>query len=351
MTPEWVTSALRASGTLRAASVNGLSIEEIGAVQGFLGRVVRVRLRYDLVEPGAPASLVAKFPNADPEIRAHFSGAYVHEHRFYTRLAASCPVPTPALYAAVEDGASGATVLLLQDLGHLRGGDDVAGCSDAEAFLVVEHMARLHADWWDSPRLDEADLYAYAEHADGAREAYHEDLPRYLEKVGGIAPPPVLELVTRYADYVATVRRRLGSRPCTFVHGDFRLDNLFFGTGTEQVPLTVGDWQGGTLARGIVDLGWFAGTGLGTAQRRAIEWELVDSYHRALVTRGVSGYDLAQCRDEYRLSLLNDLVIFVMAVAGLDFGTDRAHEIVRTSFDRWPDLIADHGLLELLATL
>jgi hypothetical protein len=343
LTPAWLTAALRASGVLGAAAVSTAIVEEVGAVQGFAGRVVRVRLRYDRPETGAPASLVAKFRHPDAQVRLWLKAAYARELRFYREVA--CVLPTPRLFYGAEDEGSDASVLLFEDLGHLRVGDVVLGCSDDDAFLAVAHLARFHATWWGSPRLDQLGwLNGYAEHADELHETYARSLPVYVQRLGAVAPPSVLDLAERLAPAVAAIRRQLGTAPCTYVHGDFRLDNLFFGVRGDDPPLVVSDWQAGARARGPVDLACFVAWGLAAKQRRALEPALLERYHAGLLAGGVRDYPLDQCREDYRLALLDDLVNTVIAASSVDLGTERLPELARTSFERWTGLIADHHL-------
>src|SRR5262249_31477427 len=91
LTPEWLTQALRSTGTITDASVTFCHIELFGAGKGFSGQIARVGLRYDRVEGRAPASLIAKFQlaHADPDIRAAVLHARLHEreYRFYREVA------------------------------------------------------------------------------------------------------------------------------------------------------------------------------------------------------------------------------------------------------------------------
>src|SRR5436309_14824833 len=64
LTPDWLTWALRETGTIGNCSVTSFEYEVIGEGVGLLGQLARVRLQYDKPEAGAPASPVGKFPAA-----------------------------------------------------------------------------------------------------------------------------------------------------------------------------------------------------------------------------------------------------------------------------------------------
>ena len=64
LTAEWMTDALRSSGVISSATVTKIEPKVIGEGSGFIGQLAMVSLTYDKPEPGAPASLIAKFPAA-----------------------------------------------------------------------------------------------------------------------------------------------------------------------------------------------------------------------------------------------------------------------------------------------
>ena len=85
VTPAWLTQALRSAGILTHTTVTSCAMAELGEGQGCTGRLVRFRMAYDGADEGAPPSLVAKFPTADPYLRAALNrhGIYEREIRFY----------------------------------------------------------------------------------------------------------------------------------------------------------------------------------------------------------------------------------------------------------------------------
>ncbi len=98
---EWMTAALRGSGTIGPnVTVASVVLDPAGAGVGFMGEVAKVGLVYDGDAGEAPTTVVAKFPTQSPEIRAmmHPTRIYEREHRFYAEVAAQSPVRTPATY-------------------------------------------------------------------------------------------------------------------------------------------------------------------------------------------------------------------------------------------------------------
>ena len=89
--------------------------------------------------------------------------------------------------------------------------------------------------------------------------------------------------------------------PRTLTHSDYRLTNMLFGGPPEAREITVVDWQRVAIARGPVDVAFFAVLSLTPELRRAWERELVEQYHDALMVEGVRDYSLEDCWRDYRL--------------------------------------------------
>lgn len=141
LSPEWLTAALREAGMLSKASVTNLSTAIIGQEFGFTGIVARVTPGYDRVEPDAPASIVAKFPNAageslstyreaqqrDPVATRRYYERCAREIWFYQQIEPVSAAPAARMYHGAADLDGGRFVLLLQDLSAMRMGDALLG--------------------------------------------------------------------------------------------------------------------------------------------------------------------------------------------------------------------------------
>jgi hypothetical protein len=119
------------------------------------------------------------------------------------------------------------------------------------------------------------------------------DVNPVADGVGDITPEWLSHALDREVGAVRAERIGTGQTGATY-----RLDNLLFAPEGDEV-LAI-DWQ--TLAVGPAgrDIGYFLGTCLRADDRRAVENDLVATYHAALLARGVEGYDLARCIDDYR---------------------------------------------------
>ena len=153
ITPEWLTQVLRESGAIEDATVQSFITRRFD--QGFVGEVNRLDLTYKDGSAAWPASLISKTSLRDDERRiyANSFGIYDREVRFYNDLALISSVRLARRYFADFDEESGYSILLLEDLGHLRSRAQADGCNFEDASAAVELLARLHAAWWEDERL------------------------------------------------------------------------------------------------------------------------------------------------------------------------------------------------------
>jgi aminoglycoside phosphotransferase (APT) family kinase protein len=129
--------------------------------------------------------------------------------------------------------------------------------------------------------------------------------------------------------------------PITVVHGDYRLDNLFFDDARNVTAL---DWQ--LTFKGVAgyDFAYFVSQSLSVVDRRRYLDELVDTYLRTLAAAGVS-YPEHQFWIDVRRSLLFCLAYPVQAMA-LDLSEPRAATLVREMADRAASANLEMGALE-----
>lgn len=305
----WLTTALRAGGAIRRASVVTFTTTALTVEKGITGVLTLVALGYDQPEPGAPATLVVKFSAAHPDLRAvlHEMRFFEREVRFYADLAEATPIRTPRCYAAEIDRDSGWSVLLLEDLSALRNGSWVGGSSLEDLRLALTGIAAVHAAWWESPVLAEhawlglASLTSVPQMQQVAVDTW----PGFLRRLSAPASREILaagELIRRHLHAVGAYL--LETPPRTLVHHDFDGDNLFFAAAAGHPALTVIDWQLTTRAHPAVDVAWLVAGQCEPPERRAHEQHLVRDYHALLVGHGVTDYSFAQCWEDYRLALL-----------------------------------------------
>ncbi|MDE2842844.1 MAG: phosphotransferase [Chloroflexota bacterium] len=351
ITPSWLTGALSAGRMLREATVTACSPETIAEGKGFMNRVFRLHLEYDRPGSGLPATVLAKLPATDPLMLPLFQllGPNLREVNFYRSLSRDCALRTPVCYCGLADSATGNSALLLEDLGSSRQGDSLEGCSLDEARQIVRQLAAFHAQWWESPRLAHLGWLPSREtEAPAFRKLYAPALLCFVEKAGNLLPPGLRRLADSIPNDIARIKALLAKPPRTIVHGDFRLDNCYFPPGVGSPSPLVLDWEFCGIGRGVLDLATFVCETFPPAQRLREEPGLLAEYHSALESNGVTGYSLEQCWIDYRLSMLDIFVLWVVSGAFCDYSGQRATTFLSNTLARLDAAISDLSPEDLL---
>lgn len=346
LTPAWLTAVLHRQGLLREARVTAVETSPVG--NGLLGLNLRLRLRYDREEQGAPASLVAKLAAAGAESRAAGAGLglYERETRFYQLIAPQLGRALPdVLFADVSDDRS-SFCLLFEDLAPARGGDQIAGCSLADAEAAIDAAADLHAPMWG---LDHATQFPWINRAQLVGlyvERFGPCVELCKPRFGALLEPGVIEVAEAFARKIKAYFDQLAG-PFTIAHHDFRLDNLLFDARGGTTPCAVLDWQTLMPGPGALDVAYFNGGGLPLALRRANEEALARRYHARLVANGVPGYDWDRCWHDYRFTAAHG---FIMAIIGaaITTPTERGDRALSTMVNRHARQVLDLGTLDLI---
>lgn len=322
LTSEVLTAALRAGGSLRAGAVRSVVVTPLGDNEGTTGRLFRVKLAYEGDAPGAPSSLIAKFPREDGpalEVARRFR-LYEREACFYSEIAPLPELRTPRLYCRTAT-ILGDPVLLLEDMAPAREGDIVAGAGLGTLAPIVDALARMHAQYWGSASLAAMPWLPRP----NATMTVRYSLEQYEPAWRGFRDR--MSLNTAVVDAGERLRGdrsvldRMAGDPCTLTHGDLRLNNMMF-----EADGSFGgavDWQSVTFARGPGDLAALVIANLPREMAGAAERELVRRYHEALRSAGVREYDFDACWTDYRLGALAQFAGVVMLSAFMDLGRNR----------------------------
>ncbi len=339
ITKEWLERALALGntagggpGTPKIASAQGSAIA--GGV-GLMGEITRFVLTYESGDAAAPASVVVKLGSPEPANLAIAKAFFLHarEHGFYQHLAARVPVRVPRLYYGDFDEASHGVVLVLEDLSHLEAPDQVAGADAAQARSAIREAARLHAAYWG--RVDEGPMTAFADAAEptgrhAAQMGFAASIAPACERFAAAVSPQARRKAEAFAPKVAAHLATVARAARTFVHGDFRLDNMLFSGGRP----TLVDWQLSGRGGALYDVGYFLAGSVSTAVRREIEREVLEEYHGILCAQGVAHYGFEQCWQDYRGGVLASLLVPVIVCGSLDLTTERGRRLAQAGLSR-----------------
>jgi hypothetical protein len=274
------------AGAIGTGAIADFGVERIGT--GQMSECYRVRLNYEdpVAGPGRPESVVLKVAATDQMSRQTGAalGLYEREVRFYQDVAPRLGGPIAPCYHAAVD-VTGVFDLLLGDAGPAVVGDEIAGATTEQAILAVVELGRLHGPLLGDTSLAEAPWLNRAAPLDQAMitPLYAGFMDRFGDQIAPEHRIVCERLVAAFDGYLA--QEADVSEPARIrglVHGDYRLDNMLFGTDGADRALTVVDWQTVSWGPALTDLAYFLGCALRTEDRRAQYDTLLRAYHGAL---------------------------------------------------------------------
>ena len=344
ITPGWLTRALNGGEEASGAPVTAFSVEAIVEGKGYMSQLYRLKLNYAGEDQGMPGSVIVKLPSADPLLQKVFSslGQNRREVNFYGELADGVRIQTPRCYHGDIDPATGATILVLEDLHHARQGDSLAGCSLDEARQCVGQLAEFQAQWWDSPLLGRLSwLPLRNAEVETYQEMYAGAWVSLLQRAGDAMPGRLRSLGDRLAAEIHRIKGQLSLPPLTLVHGDYRPDNVFFTTAEGRQSLVVMDWEFCGRGRGVYDVATFVSEAFPPKERKAVETGLLRGYHSILEDKGIRGYSFDECLYDYRVSMLDLFVFWIVSGGYCEYEGDRAKEYLHNTLERLDAAIQD----------
>jgi hypothetical protein len=338
ITTEWLSAIL-------GGSVDSVAAEQIGVGVGLLGRLYRLTLSGS----GVPSSIILKLPTLDVGARTNVVEPlrfYEKEIAFYQEAIERMPISTAGVYHAEFDEVSRDFCLLLEDLGTRRMEDQIAGCPIEDADVAIDALAEMHAHWWNSDSFP-AWLPQYSDQPYPLVIAgmFMQAWPRAMEIFGDHLSPRFKEFGERYPELVPWFMENLSIPPFTLCHGDFRLDNLFFGTEQAHPAITVVDWQICFKGRGGYDVAYFISQSLRTDVRREHEARLKQRYLDGLAKHGITYDDF---ENDYAKTVAYCFIYAVVSAGQIEVTNERMRDLLLSILDRAVAAIEDTKALELL---
>ncbi|MFW0785135.1 phosphotransferase [Gordonia sp. CPCC 206044] len=346
VTSAWLSDVLSKNGV--PVAVSDVRVSPIGT--GQTGATYRILASYPATQPGLPDSFVLKMAAQDDSIRERVIPGYRSECAFYESVASRVLIPTPECYHSDISADGTQFALLLADRLSAVQGDQIGGCGAEQAAQAARALAKLHGPTWCDPvwrdfpalSMTMTDMAA----VDMLGEVAVMSAGMVIDKIG---PRLSAEDQDTLTTAMGLVKPWLLDTPERFalMHGDYRLDNMLFDE--ESGRMTVVDWQ--TLGVGLParDLAYFIGTSLVPELRASIEGQLVDAYHRVLLEYGISGFSRESCWRDYRLGMLQALLIPSLGCA-FAVDTERGDDMFIVMLQRGCRAIRELKSLDLLET-
>ena len=284
-------------------AISAMEIRAMDSGRGFQSTTWQLLLSCH--PPGsAPESVVLKSETTNPEAHefTRLNRSFEREVGVYSHLVPRLKQHQPIVYGC---SANQPCWLLLEDLSHLRSGDQLLGLSHAETVAALQSIAVLHAEFWLDPLLQQqswlpAHSFWFQQPQADLVEPF---VANYSVRLGEQATT----IIRAVLDQREAIDAALAERPWTLVHGDLRADNLLFG-GSAQVPsATILDWSWACRSLATIDLAFLIGGSEPVMQRQGRLDELLQLWHRTLLVQGVRDYPLADARRDLQLAALRCL--------------------------------------------
>ena len=364
VTAQWMQKALVAGGASDLPPIKEIVLKEIddGGV-GIMGALMRCHLIYREHNPAAAETVILKLPSGRPKnLRmSKRLGLHKREYDFYRLAAPSTPVRSPTLLYGDFETSTDRFVLVLEDLRGMQMVSQFDGAGPEQAKRAIRAIARMHGTFWN--RTEQPPLIGFHDALAPKRRAfvqfiYLANLVPAFERFGSFFSDEIRRLAEAYGPRIAHHIGQVAAGPKTLIHGDFRLDNIFFaddaGTvehdpferGREGVALI--DWQLSGLSSPLYDVTYFLASSVTTDVRRQIEREALEEYTGIICDMGVQSFTLDDCWRLYRENMLGRLLTLVLVCGGLDPGDDRGRQLVEVGLQRNLAAIEDLDAAEFL---
>ena len=352
ITVDWMQQALTAGAAVDIPPIRKVDVEPIGVGLGLLADILRCHLTYHDGVDGtrAPATAIVKLPSSEPKSRRlckQFE-LYKRECHYYRRVAAHVPLRTPRLLYGDYVPRSDRFVLVLEDLGAMATADQIVGATAEQARRAVRGIAMLGGHFWnrvDQPALAGSRAELSPKYRPLVQIVYLANLVRTMRLFGGMIGNEAQRILEAYGPRVAEHMGVLAAGPLTFTHGDFRLDNMFFGDGENFAVI---DWQVSGIQSGLYDVAYFMATSVATGVRRQVEREAVMEYHEIVRGMGATDFTFEDCWRLYRHNVLGRAITAIITCGGLDLNDKRSFELAEISLQRTLTAIEDLDAGELI---
>ena len=313
---EYLTAVLRKAGVLATGRVQ--SVEPENPHDTILSHIVRLKLIYEGDASGAPPSLFLKTARSDRLDPTWVAGR--QEVAFYTQIAPRMPAGiVPHCYDADWNAETNEWRLLLEDLTttHVTATTWPVPPTSDQCRTILEALARVHAKWWDDRSLGiSVGTWVDADTLDRNRRTLSDHLARFNDQFGDRIPLERREFYDRLFDAAPRLRQRyLSHRDVTIVHGDAHVWNCQLPRDGEDGGARFFDWDGWHIDVATSDLAYMMAMHWYPDRRRQFERLLLDHYHETLQAHGVAGYDRGALEDDYRLSVLLQILTPVLQAA------------------------------------
>ena len=354
VTADWMQQALVAGGASDFPEIDSVKVGKLSDVTSALGTLFRCRMTAREGAALDPDSVIVKFPPTNPvTVRlASLMSVYRREYLFYRDVAPGKHVRVPHLFYGHYDERTRRSVLIIEDLGDMLAIPQSDGVGEARARLAVREIAALQGRFWeaeDAPELADIGPFLSTVQRRIMQTVYLLTLPRSMQRFPDLFTPNSRRNAERFGTSIDAHFAAVAEGPNTVVHGDYRGDNVLFGS-EDLNEMAVIDWQGCGLGCGMYDVAFFLGTSVSIGDRRKLERDAVDEYHDVVSRLGAKSLTRDDCWRSYRQNMLGTLMPMVIGSGGMDMSDPRLVSQTRVLLNRTLTAIEDLESWEFMPT-
>jgi hypothetical protein len=331
ITCEWLTDVLN-------RNVSGFSVEDSNS--GTTGRAVLAMQYGDDCQ--APHRIFVKLAPVDEMQQAFVASSDMgrREAMFYQSLSSEVPVRVPACYHSAWGESETQYIMLLEHL-------DDSGCTFRNSSQrysmdyvrsVMAAFARLHAAYWETPRLQE-DLQwikAPLQHPIALQL-----IDSAMQQHAGEMPPEFSAMAELYLNNADAIHQLWNRGSSTIIHGDVHDANLFL-EGDNPGFL---DWALVARGPGMRDVGYFLAGTLSPSDQQLHAEDMLVFYRQQLLSQGVTS---PPSHEELRLQYAwHSTYVWVGAAVTLAMGDAwQPQDYVRSTLERLHLTMAHLGAID-----
>lgn len=338
--PEWSTMDLahRCCKALQGAGipVTAVQLDAKKLKGGYICETLRLIPEYQkgVDSKDFPKSLVLKseMPTSNDHQVALELHLYDREWDFYENVSHLVPVRVPKYYATLmsSDGSHREGVLM-EDL-CIPG---AVLCPDLDidgVLLTVEHCAKLHAKFWNDPKL-QSSMGISPHNGPWFNPSWRNKVaghwPGFVAKWKDTLSPEALAAGEKIVKNFQWVQDTISSAPHTFLHGDVKVPNMFMLYGGDGATPAFIDWQYTAIGKGCCDVLFFLVEGYEIDQQREMEPKLIAAYYSFLLKYGVQKYTMEQLEYDWKLATM-----YFPIYVSMWFGSTADEDLVDPMFPR-----------------
>ncbi len=221
---------------------------------------MKARITYNANAAKAVSSVVCKLTSGIPDAVeiAGLQDVSAREVAVYQLFGDTPPLNVPRAFLASANSDGRALNLVLEDLSQRTvPGNQIAGCSAAEARAAVTEFAKLHVAYWKDPAIAQAPwLPGRRNSAPNVNDIFKAGTQIFRERFAGRLDARYLDGMDRFLGHAsAWTQSKVGTE--TLIHGEARVDNALFEPTTGGPVAWLIDWQFADLGSPMFDTAYF----------------------------------------------------------------------------------------------